>query len=245
MGERRTYRAFMARCGLISFEVRHKETDLHVQAVRDLSREVSAWVIEARLFIEEYGARHPDFLKSYVPIPEDPFAPPVVREMIAAAQIVGVGPMAAVAGAVAEYVGVRCVSATGGEIIIENGGDIFISVENTPLISAIWAGKSPLTGKIGLKIYPEMTPLGLCTSSGTVGHSRSFGMADAVTILSGSVALADAAATAVGNMVKTERDIDAALMAMSKIEGIIGGVIIKGTRFGAWGGVELVPVSID
>jgi hypothetical protein len=234
----------MAREGLVSFEVRHKETDLHVQAKRDLSSEVSGWVIEARLFIEEYGARHPDFLRSYVPIPEDPFAPPVVREMIAAAQIAGVGPMAAVAGAVAEYVGARCALAAAGEVIVENGGDIFISVEGAPLISAIWAGKSPLSGKIGLRIRPEMTPIGLCTSSGTVGHSKSFGMADAVTILSRSAALADAAATAVGNMVKTGRDIDAALRAMGGIAGVMGGVIIKGTRLGAWGGVELAPVSV-
>jgi ApbE superfamily uncharacterized protein (UPF0280 family) len=234
----------MAREGLVSFEVRHKETDLHVQAKRDLSSEVSGWVIEARLFIEEYGARRPDFLRSYVPIPEDPFAPPVVREMIAAAQIAGVGPMAAVAGAVAEYVGARCALAAAGEVIVENGGDIFISVEGAPLISAIWAGKSPLSGKIGLRIRPEMTPIGLCTSSGTVGHSKSFGMADAVTILSRSAALADAAATAVGNMVKTGRDIDAALRAMGGIAGVMGGVIIKGTRLGAWGGVELAPVSV-
>ena len=234
----------MAREGLVSFEVRHKETDLHVQAKRDLSSEVSGWVIEARLFIEEYGAKRPDFFRSYAPIPEDPFAPPVVREMIAAAQIAGVGPMAAVAGAVAEYVGARCALAAAGEVIVENGGDIFISVENTPLISAIWAGKSPLSGKVGLRIRPGMTPIGLCTSSGTVGHSRSFGTADAVTILSGSAALADAAATAVGNMVKTGKDIDAALRAMGEIAGVIGGVIIKGTRLGAWGAVELAPVSV-
>ncbi|MGQ9499426.1 MAG: UPF0280 family protein [Dissulfurimicrobium sp.] len=244
MGERRTYRTFMAREGLVSFEVRHKETDLHVQAKRDLSSEVSGWVIEARLFIEEYGARHPDFLRSYVPIPEDHFAPPVVREMIAAAQIAGVGPMAAVAGAVAEYVGARCALAAAGDVIVENGGDIFISIEGASLISVIWAGKSPLSGKVGLRIRPEMTPIGLCTSSGTVGHSRSFGMADAVTILSRSTALADAAATAVGNMVKTDKDIDAALKAMGEIAGVMGGVIIKGTKLGAWGAVELVPVSV-
>lgn len=151
--------------------------------------------------------------------------------------------MAAVAGAVAEYVGVRCADFTSGEVIVENGGDIFICIERRPLISAIWAGKSPLSGRIGLRITPEATPLGICTSSGTVGHSRSFGTADAVTILSRSTALADAAATAVGNMVKTEMDIDAALEYMGGIKEIIGGVIIKGTRLGAWGGVELAPVS--
>lgn len=244
MGEKRIYRAFMAREGLISFEVRHKETDLHIQAKGDLSCEVSGWVIEARLFIEEYGRRYPDFFKSYEPVPEDPFAPPVVKEMIAAARTAGVGPMAAVAGAVAEYVGAKCTGLTADEVIVENGGDIFIHVKDVPLISAIWAGKSPLSGKVGLKIYPEMTPLGLCTSSGTVGHSRSFGTADAVTILSRSTALADAAATAIGNMVKTQKDIDAALNYMREIEGVMGGVIIKGTRLGAWGAVELAPVAV-
>ncbi len=233
----------MARKGLVSFEVRHKETDLHVQTGKDLCVKVSEWVIEARLAIEEYGAMRPYFLKSYASLPPDPLAPPIIRDMIEAGLAAAVGPMAAVAGAVAEYVGMRCLSLAPDEVIVENGGDIFISIDKEPLISAIWAGKSPLSGKVGLAISPEKTPVGVCTSSGTVGHSKSFGKADAVTVVSKSTALADAAATAVGNIVKTENDINAGLEVMGRINGVMGGIIIKGARLGAWGDIELVPIK--
>lgn len=232
----------MARKGLVSFEVHHKETDLHIQAGKDLSGKVSEWVIEARLAIEEYGAVHPYFLKSYVPLPPDPLAPPIIKDMIEAGLAAGVGPMAAVAGAVAEYVGIRCLALAPGEVIVENGGDIFISIDKEPLISAIWAGKSPLSGKVGLEISPGKTPAGICTSSGTVGHSKSFGKADAVTVISSSTPLADAVATAIGNIVKTEKDIDSGLEALGRMKGIIGGIIIKGARLGAWGDIELTPI---
>ena len=240
--EKRTYRSLVARKGLFGFQVRIQETDLHVQAECDLKEEVSNWVIEARFAIEEYIRSHPDFLESYSPLPDDPFAPPIVQDMLRASSVAGVGPMAAVAGAIAQYVGQKCMDITSGEVIVENGGDIFLWIVE-PITSAIWAGTSPLSRQIGIILTAGPRPFGICTSSGKVGHSRSLGKADAVTIVSQSVSLADAAATAVGNIVKTERDINSGLELAKKIAGILGGVIIKGSRLGAWGQIELVPLN--
>ena len=244
MGEKRTYRSFIARNGLTSFQVRHQETDLHIQSDRNLEDKVSTWVIEVRLSIEVYARSHPGFLESYTPLPDDPFAPSIVRDMLESSAIAGVGPMAAVAGAIAQHIGKRCVELTSGEVIVENGGDIFLWVFE-PITSAIWAGTSPLSGRVGIAIAPPgRMPLGICTSSGTVGHSRSLGKADAVTVISQPVSLADATATSIGNMVKTDRDIDSGLNALKKIPGILGGVIIKGTKLGIWGQIELVPLNL-
>ncbi|MEA1868053.1 MAG: UPF0280 family protein [Thermodesulfobacteriota bacterium] len=243
MGEKRTYRSFIARNGLTGFQVRHQETDLHIQADRNLENEVSTWVIGIRLSIEGYARSHPGFLESYTPLPDDLFAPAVVRDMLATSATAGVGPMAAVAGAIAQHIGKRCVELTSGEVIVENGGDIFLQVLE-PITSAIWAGASPLSGRVGIAVAPGPMPLGICTSSGTVGHSKSFGKADSVTIVSESVSLADATATSIGNMVRTEKDIDTGLSALQKISGILGGVIIKGAKLGIWGQVELVPLNL-
>lgn len=241
-GQARTYRSLMRRPGLVAFEVSHRETDLHIQAQRPMEKEVSNWVIEVRLAIETYGARRPDFFTSLVPLPDDPFAPPVVRDMLRAGLAAGTGPMAAVAGAVAEYVGVRCQEKTGGEVIVENGGDVFVSV-NGPFTAALWAGRSPFSGRIGIRIDPGDSPLGVCTSSGTVGHSLSLGTADAVTIVARSCAFADAVATSVGNRIKDVQDLARAIKTMDDaFPGIIGAVIVKDERLGAWGEVELVPL---
>jgi uncharacterized protein len=243
VGNKRAYRSFIARNGLIGFQVRHQETDLHIQADRNLENEVSTWIIEVRLSIEDYARSHPGFLESYTPLSDDPFASSIVRDMLESSLIAGVGPMAAVAGAIAHHIGKRCVELTSGEVIVENGGDIFLRVLG-PITTAIWAGTSPLSGKVGIAVTADRMPLGICTSSGTVGHSRSLGKADAVTIISESVSLADAVATSIGNMVRTERDIDPGLKALQKIPGILGGVIIKGTKLGIWGQLELVPLNL-
>lgn len=236
----RTYRNAMHRNGLTAFEVRHKETDLHVQADTDMGPQVSLWVIEIRSQLEDYIREHPLFLTSYTPLPCDEFAPPVAKAMLDAALTANVGPMAAVAGAIAEEIGRRCLAAGSGEVIVENGGDNFVFVKND-LNMAIFAGNSPFSMRIGIKI-PGGTAMGVCTSSGTVGHSRSLGTADAVTIMAKSAALADAAATAVGNLVKHEREINMAVEYIKKIDGVFGGVIIKGRHMGVAGEVELVKL---
>ncbi len=225
----------------MAFQVRHLETDLHIQAVRDLSRECSAWVVEARMQIENYARNHSGFLESYTPFPADPFAPPVVGWMLRAAETAATGPMAAVAGAIAQHVGRLCLKETGGEVIVENGGDVFVHVTESVTL-AVWAGSSPVSGRVGIYLPGSSKSVGVCTSSGTVGHSRSFGRADSVTVVAESVPLADAVATSVGNLVVSAEYVEAGLEKMQDTAGITGGVIVAGDKLGAWGDINLVPL---
>jgi len=239
--EPRTYRTRMARPGLVGFRVVVQETDLWVLAVRDLSREVREVVLQERRQLEAYIATHPEFLTTLTPWPEDPFAPPVVQQMLDAARVAEVGPMAAVAGAIAAQVG-RALESLSDEIIVENGGDIYLKVAS-PATVALFAGKSPLSQRVGLKIDPKLSPLGVCTSSGTVGHSLSFGRADAACILAPEAALADAVASGLGNRVQNAGDIAAALKWAAQVPEILGAVVIVGDKLGAWGRVELVSLA--
>jgi len=240
MYEPRTYRHWIKDSELVSFNVTVKETDLYIRARNNLKAKALEAVVKCRTPLEEYIESHPLFLSSLEPCSVEKDAPAIVREMAQAAQVVGVGPMATVAGAVAEAVG-KDLLAYSPEVIVENGGDIFMKISKTRLIG-IYADKSPLTGKIALEISPEQTPLGICTSSGTVGHSLSLGTADAVIALSHSTALADAAATALGNSIKSAEDIALAIEQAQTIAGLDGVVIIKGDKVGLWGKVKIVSL---
>jgi ApbE superfamily uncharacterized protein (UPF0280 family) len=154
-----------------------------------------------------------------------------------------VGPMAAVAGAIAEWVSKDLLKLS-REVIIENGGDIYLTTSQERTIG-IYAGSSPLSLKIGIVIRPEETPLGVCTSSGIVGPSLSFGKADAVCILSKSAALADAAATAVGNILQEKKDVERGLERGREIEGVLGTLIIMGEKMGVWGNIRLIQLQGD
>ncbi len=241
MYQPRTYRHWIKDSSLIAFTVTVKETDLYIRARCHLEPEALASVLRHRTPLEEYIASHLSFLHSLEPVTVEETAPQIVKEMAIAGEKAGVGPMAAVAGAIAEAVGRDLLTFT-PEVIVENGGDIFLKITRQRLVG-IYAGNSPLTGKIALKILPRETPLAVCTSSGTVGHSLSFGTADAAIALSPSAALADAAATALGNRVRTAEDIPQALEWAQNVPGLIGAVIIKDDKLGAWGKVRLVPVK--
>jgi ApbE superfamily uncharacterized protein (UPF0280 family) len=231
------YRQWIDGTDLVPFAVTVKETDLYIRATADLHRKATRIVHKYRYQIESYIKREPRFQSSLEPLTMPQFAPAIVKEMAKAGIDAGVGPMAAVAGAIAEAVGKELLVYS-PEIIVENGGDVFLRVFKKRVVG-IFAGDSPLTGKLGIEINAEDTPLGICTSSGTVGHSLSYGRADAVVVLSESTALADAAATAVGNTVKDVADIDKAIEFGKKISGLKGMVIIKGDKTGAWGEIKL------
>jgi ApbE superfamily uncharacterized protein (UPF0280 family) len=239
--EERKYRNLLLDQTLASFQVQAKETDLYIRATRDLSEAAYQSVLRHRYQLEQYILGRPDFLRTLVPVPPDEFAPLLVRRMISAGQLAGVGPMASVAGAVAEAVG-QDLMAESEEIIVENGGDIFLRRSREVKVG-IFAGKSPLSLRVGLVIPVAAHPWGVCTSSGTVGPSLSFGRADAVCILSPSASLADAAATAVGNLVSSPSDLERGLERARTIEGVSGAVIIAGEKLGAWGQVELTEIG--
>jgi len=223
---------------LVFFTAQVKETLLSIHAQRDLERKALKAVLKCRADIEEYMSKYPEFLISFHPLPVQENTPEIVREMLSAAREAAVGPMAAVAGAIAEYVG-RELLAFSSEIIVGNGGDIFIASKKRRNIK-IYAGNSPLTGKIALQIEPEETPLGVCVSSGTFGHSFSFGKADAVIAIAPSASLADASATAIGNLVESAAHIPKAIEFAQGIEGLRGVAVIKDNEMKTWGKVKII-----
>lgn len=190
--------------------------------------------------LEDYIACDPDFRTTLMPVQLLPAAPPIVQGMADAARLCNVGPMAAVAGAIAQGIGEK-LKGWVQELIVENGGDVFMYTCKERTI-AIFAGQSRFSQRLGIKINPEESPLGVCTSSGTVGPSLSFGIADAVLIKSPSAALADAAASRAGNLVKSAGDVQRAIDAVRNIPGITGTLIIKDETLAAWGNIELVPL---
>lgn len=234
----RTYRQRVQAEDLTCFRVMVKETDLWVCADQDLEKKTKDLVLEYRLQLEQYIRSHPDFLTTLITYPDDPYAPPMIREMIQATRFIEVGPMASVAGAIAEYVGNGLLEQT-NQLIVENGGDIFIKTDRKATIS-IFAGHSSLSEKIGLVIQADQMPLGVCSSSGMIGHSLSMGSADVVCVLSSSAILADGAATAIGNKIKHQQDLEEVVEKAQSINGLLGCVAIMGDKMVTWGDVELV-----
>jgi uncharacterized protein len=224
----------------VTFQVKYRETDLWLRAERGLEKEALTAVLNYRRQLEEYIAHHPDFLHSLRPLPDDPMAPPIARHMMHAARAVDVGPMAAVAGAIAQAVAMD-LKPLSSFIILENGGDCYMDLKEEIRVGIYAGPHSPFSGKIALRFHGDRFPLSICTSSGTVGHSLSFGKADAVTVVSKDAALADAAATALGNMVKSPSHISAALEKAGQISYVEGVLIAMKDKIGIWGDIELVP----
>jgi ApbE superfamily uncharacterized protein (UPF0280 family) len=236
--ENRAYRKGVKSEGLLSFNVSIKETDLWVSCSRDLKTEATDLVFEYRYQLESYIKSHPEFLTTLKPYPEDPYAPAIVKEMILSTRDLGVGPMASVAGAIAQYVGLGLLESA-DQVIVENGGDIFLKLKRRATVS-VFAGDSPLSEKIGLSIPTRLMPLGICSSSGKIGHSLSMGSADLICLLSQSTVLADGAATALGNKIRSKKDMERLPEYAGNIDGILGGIGIMGDVMATWGDVELI-----
>lgn len=235
--DRSIYRDWVKSDDLVKTRVTYKETDLYIMADRELKEDALKAVKKYRGKIERYIASRPEFKDSLRPIGVEKDAPLIIRRMAKAGKLAGVGPMAAVAGAVAEFVGNDLLKSS-KNVIVENGGDIFIKSLKKRRFG-VFAGDSPLTGKLTFEIIADNTPLGVCTSSGTVGPSLSYGKADAACIISKDTALADAVATETGNKVKSAQDIEKAIDFARSIPGITGAIVIVGERFASWGNIRL------
>ena len=234
----RTYRNWTLKNNLIGFNVTVRETDIFIYADSDLTPIALASVHRLRSFLEAYISVHREFQNSLTPVAYDEWAPEIVRDMMRASEHAGVGPMASVAGAMAEHIGRDLLLYT-HNVIVENGGDIYLNTLNDVRVG-LFAGSSLLSGRVSIRVRKGQMPLGICTSSGRVGHSLSFGRTNACCVKSGSVALADAAATSIGNIVKSKKDIQIGLKAGMKIEGVLGVLIIIDDQLGAVGDIELI-----
>ncbi|MCL2281473.1 MAG: UPF0280 family protein [Dehalococcoidia bacterium] len=237
MYQPRHYRTWVKAGELVCYNVRIQESDLYIHTCCDLSAVAQEHLRLLRADLKSYIQTHPFFAASFEPLEVEDSAPPIIKLMAQAAKSASVGPMAAVAGAISDLMGQK-LSAFSTEVIVENGGDNYIcSLQERT--AAIYAGNSPLSGKVGLRLKLSDLPLGICTSSATVGPSISFGKTDASVIVAKTAALADAAASAVGNAVSSQDGIQHGLEVAQSIMGILGAVIIVGDKIGVWGEFEL------
>ncbi|MDD2304137.1 MAG: UPF0280 family protein [Prolixibacteraceae bacterium] len=244
MIEPRTYRNQFSQERFHSFVVNYKETDLWIgvdpASFRDEMKEISLLKVkELRSVLEVYLLNDPVFGTTFEPHQVEQNAPEIVRVMAQAGQKADVGPMAAVAGAFSEAVGHHLLEMFDiQELVVENGGDIFLKI-NRNLLMSVYAGNSPLSEKIGIEILASESPLGVCTSAGTVGPSVSFGKADAAMVICKNTALADAFATGFGNLVKTPEDVPKVIDQTAQFPEILSAVIICRDKIGIRGKFEM------
>lgn len=206
------------------------ETELKISS--DLMvPELSNYIIKLRSQLKGYIRRNPEFLTSFEPVivkdtlnndlgPEHSQksdAPLIVNLMSRAGRRADVGPMAAVAGTISQLSMGFMVENGANFVIVDNGGDISLEI-NKDVVVGLYAGESSLSGELGFKIKPKQTPMGICTSSGTVGHSISFGRADSVTVFANESSIADALATSIANEAKGSNDEDAVQRSLEHAE---------------------------
>ena len=240
----RTYRDSFCSGNRRSFSVKFKETDLWIGVDKDsyspfMQDEALSIIVKLRNLMDSYLMLDPDYKSALVPYyPQTP-APQIFHDMSAVCKRTDIGPMSAVAGAVAKFVALELKKKFPyREIIVENGGDIYLEVTDDIDIS-VFAGQSPLSNRVGLHIPASVSPVGVCTSSGTVGPSLSFGRADAVMIVCKDVLLADSYATAMANRVKTVADIEPVIDYISGRSDILGALVVKDDRIAVTGSFEL------
>lgn len=230
-----------SRCG---FSVKYKETDLWIGVDANsysasMYQESLSIITSLRSTMDAYLLLDPQYKLSLTPYVPQPWAPQIFHSMSAVCRKTGIGPMSAVAGAVAKHVALQLrETCPYQEIMVENGGDIYMDM-SSDIDIAIFAGTSPLSNRVGLHIPSGYGPLGVCTSSGTVGPSISFGKADAVMIVCRDVLLSDSYATLMANRVVTESDIERVIDTISQLPDILGAMVVKGDKMAIVGEFEL------
>jgi len=236
--QRRFYRDWVKAEDLCFNLVTIKETDLEILTNKPLDINFVRERMQAyRWDIENYIIKDRRFLTALKPMAVELTAPLIVKKMNQAAHCAGTGPMAAVAGAIAQLIGEDLLKKGYKDVIVENGGDIFMHSRKSRLVR-IYTGLPKIWKKLSIKISPAQMPLGICTSSGVTGHSLSFGCADCVVILAKDAALADAIATAAANRVQSAQDLTAAIDFTRMIKGVKGAIIIIRNKLASWGSVK-------
>ncbi|MDD3296270.1 MAG: UPF0280 family protein [Candidatus Omnitrophica bacterium] len=219
-------------------EIGFQESDLLICSKEEIDQESAKKVlVNCYEVIENYAKSNPEFLTSLSPLRENKNAAVIIQKMLAASRIANIGPFASVAGAIAEETGLR-LSLFSQEIIIENGGDIFLKINEDKIIG-VYAGRCFEPEVIKLKIKSRDCSFGLASSSAHIGHSLNFGRADLVTVLSSGATVADALATSLSNQIKQRKDIKEVFSCITTnpfVEGLL--IIFEGEIF-LWGNLEL------
>ncbi|HER07868.1 MAG TPA: UPF0280 family protein [Bacteroides sp.] len=242
----RFYRGDMNHDRFFFFRTASQESDLYIGvphgSFRDgMIRTAANEILRLRKVVTDYAAGSPLFLRSLEPVPGGGHVPEEIEDMLRCSKRSGTGPMSAVAGLFAGRVGLRLIREYNlNEIVVENGGDLFIR-NVSDLTSLIHAGSSVLSDRVALVLTPGTW--GVCTSSGTVGHSLSFGCADAVTVITENAPLADAWATSLANRVTGAGEIERVLDIAGAIPEILGCAIVVEDQIGIRGQFEVKILS--
>ena len=228
--------------GETSFQVVLEQTDLFVTAEADLREPMLDLVRSLRGELKNYMLMAPGYRESLVPVPVAQCAPPIAREMARATALVHVGPMAAVAGTFAQFVADHFAQAS-PNLIVENGGDLYLHSTRERIVALL--GDPASGARLGLKLARRDFPVSLCASSATIGPSLSLGQGELVVVRSKSGAFADAAATALANLIDTADDLDLVLARAQKMAplGLEGVFVQAGGKLGVWGKMELVALE--
>ncbi|MGL5682072.1 MAG: UPF0280 family protein [Marinifilaceae bacterium] len=240
----RTYRNLPSDGRWHHFEVKFKEIDLWIAVPKgEFTQQMPIFaqtlIEQQRVMLDNYLLKDKAYLTALTPYKALAHAPAMLKAMESVAQKTGIGPMSAVAGAFAAFVGTGIKQRFGvNEILVENGGDIYADIQHSIDI-AVFAGTSPLSQRIGLNIKPEQAPLGICTSAGTVGPSLSFGNADAVMIVCKDTLLADSYATRFANAIHQPEDIPSVMEQIGEIPEIMAAIIVKDDKMAVSGCFEL------
>ena len=240
----RNYRSRFAGDNRRWFSVKFLESDLWIGVdsgsySQSMEADTYALLVDLRRAMDAYLLMDPHYKATLQPYDAGLEAPDILKEMSRVSHKTGIGPMSAVAGAVALKVAEFLKSKYGvKEVIVENGGDIYADA-TADMDIAVFAGQSPLSEKVGLHIPASAFPCGICTSSGTVGPSLSLGKADAMLIVCRDVLLADSYATAMANRIKTVNDLQPVIDRIQTIPDIQGALAIKGDRLAVSGLYEL------
>jgi ApbE superfamily uncharacterized protein (UPF0280 family) len=222
----------------------HIQKNINESAVRCYSD--NHYAIEAafasiqfhRQQLEDYLSKNSQVLHALHPVELQGSVPRVVDTMRSVTEPLRIGPMAAVAGVLADLAVESMLEKNVKVAAVENGGEIYVHTIQTPFNVGLYAGTAPVSAQIGFQIVPSDCPIGVGTSSGTVGHAFSFGKADAATVFAENAAVADASATAVCNTVRgrdIQQSVETGINFAKSLPFIRGAIIVRGDYIGSTG----------
>lgn len=218
--------------------------DTHLKVYGSEFELITRCIVGQRKTLEKYIRLHPAYASALKPVELLSQAPGIAKKMAKASCKTGLGPMASVAGTLAQYGVEAALQAGCSEAIVENGGDMFIA-STMPVTIGIYAGENSIGAQLAFHLLPEDLPLAICSSSSKMGHSLSFGNCELATVVAKEAALADSAATLVCNSISKEEDVERVLEEVGSIPGIQGILVVKDSNVGLWGKLPQIVRNQD
>ena len=222
----------------------------HILLKSDLDNvNLKGYILKIRSELKRYISQNRDFLLSLEPLKYSAEnLPDIVLKMYESSAKADVGPMACVAGTISEMCLDYLIENDSYYSIVENGGDIAL-INDRDVLCGIYSNNEILGNNIAFRIKARKHPLGICTSSGKIGHSISFGTSDSVSVISKSPSLADGLATRIANDVEgndSESKVSNALETAENYKEYFKGVlIISDENIGTVGKLPKIVESKD